>query len=73
MSEVRRHHTCPVCELRFVVVFDEHEPVGEYAVKVECPRAPDGGPRPAAANGASCWGYLMTHVPERHQVAPADY
>jgi len=37
MTEVRRHHTCPVCELRFMVLFDDQDPLGEHAVKIECP------------------------------------
>ena len=71
-SEVRRHHTCPVCGRRFLVVFDAEEHLGEVAVRIDCPRAPGGGERPAGRIGPGCDGYLVTHLPTRYRVMPAD-
>ena len=72
MSEVRRNHTCPICGLRFLVVFDGGEPLGEAAVRIDCPRAPGGGQRQADSFGPGCEGYLVTHLPKRYRVVPAD-
>ena len=72
MSEVRRHHTCSVCGLRFLIVFDGADPLGDVAVRIDCPRAPDGGEKRADGSGPGCQGYLVTHLPTRHRVLPAD-
>ena len=72
MSEVRRHHTCPVCGLPFLIAFDGAEPLGEVTLKIDCPRRPDGGEK--QAGGPGCEGYLVTHLPAlyRVRVLPAD-
>ena len=74
MSEVRRHHTCPVCEMRFLIAFDGTEPLGEVAVKINCPRGPAGDEIQADSARPACEGYLVTHLPTRYRVRvlPAD-
>jgi hypothetical protein len=68
MSRVQRHHTCPVCGLRFLVVFDGSDHLGEVAVRIDCPRAPGGGERQIGDPAAGCQGYLVTHVPTQYRV-----
>jgi hypothetical protein len=73
MSEVRRRYTCPICQLRFVVVFDEADPLEHFAVRIDCPRAPDGHARPADGQGPACHGHIETHdLPTRYRVLPAE-
>ena len=72
MTEVQRHHTCPVCGLRFLVTFDEADHLNEVAIRIDCPRAPGGREKAAEGQGPGCHGYLVTHLPTRYRVLPAD-
>jgi hypothetical protein len=73
MSEVRRRYTCPVCQLRFVVAFDEADPPEHPSVRIDCPRTADGHARQADRQGPACQGHIETHdLPARYRVLPAE-
>ena len=63
MNEVRRSIACPACGLRFLIVFDSGQPLGDAPVRTECPRT---------RNGRTCKGRIDSHVPTRYRVVVAE-
>jgi hypothetical protein len=71
MSEVRRRYTCPICQLKFVIAFDEADQAEHASVRIDCPRTVEGHARPAA--GPACQGRVEAHdLPVNYRVLPAE-
>lgn len=71
MSEVRRRYTCSVCQLKFVIAFDEADAAEHPSVRIHCPRTVDGHARPA--DGPACQGHIEAHdLPVNYRVLPAE-